>query len=128
MRPAANPRSGTKKVAFVESTIAAMASLLAAGIAAASNLGASAVMPDCTPTAGGGNLCVLNPATAHALVVAGTSSLSVARDLVVDSSSPPAATASDSSTVVAAAIGGPGGFVVSNGGSFSPAPAKSSAP
>ena len=109
--------------------LAAMSVVLAAtaGTARASSLSASVVTPDCTPTAGGGNLCVLNPTAADALVVMGTSSLTLARDLVVNSSSANAAHASESSTVVAAAIGGPGGFAVSNGGSFSPAPVNSPA-
>jgi hypothetical protein len=74
--------------------------------------------PDCAPSAGGGNLCVLDPSASNALLVQDSSSLSVARSLVVDSSSATAAATSNGGSVSAAAIGGPGGF----SGSFSPVP------
>jgi hypothetical protein len=112
-----------KGLRFAGASLTAICLLaLGAGAAAALTSGASANTPDCTATPGGGNLCVLNPTAANAFVAAGSATMTVARDLVVNSSSAGAASASDGSSVSAAAIGGPGGFSTSNGGSFSPTP------
>src|SRR5438105_7020937 len=119
--------SKTQKLA---SACAASLSLLlavGAGAASATTLRATAGAPDCGGGSGSGNLCVLAATASKALDVAGTSSLTVAGDIVVNSSSATAANASDASKVSAAAIGGPGGFTVSNGGSFSPSPVSAPA-
>src|ERR1700674_554689 len=75
---------------FAASGLIAVAAVVWTGVAAARPVAIDRVAvsgPDCTPTASGGNLCVLNASTSNALVVSGGASLSLARDLVVNSSS-----------------------------------------
>ena len=96
----------------------------AAGPAAAAPARAQAADPaNCTPTARGGNLCVLNPTANLALNVLGNSPVTAAHSIFWNSSNAQAAIASASgSQVRAAAIGGVGGFATAGGGAFTPTP------
>jgi hypothetical protein len=105
-------------------SLAVIAAALASLFLPAAGTSATAASADCTPTSSGGNVCVLNPSRDNALEVSGGSTLSVSRDLVVDSSSRQAANASGASRVTAATIGGPGGFVASGGATYSPTPVQ----
>ena len=79
--------------------------------------------PNCTPTLGGGNLCVLNPTAGLAFNATGNSPVTVANNIFWNSSASNAAQASSSgSRVTARAIGGVGGFTTSGGGTFTPTP------
>src|SRR5579864_6492796 len=126
---AASSRATAARNAVVVLTSLALAAVavvtLAGGTAGASSQLASATGPNCTPS-GGGNVCVLDPSATDAFSITGQSSLTLARNLVVNSTAAEAAVASDGSTVAGAAIGGPaapGGFATTgSGSSFSPTP------
>src|SRR5581483_10266414 len=116
MRGSTFPTGIAKRIAAFAIAILSLVAI-EAGLAGGAT---AAVAPDCAATPAGGNLCVLSPSAASALNLGGGSTLTVAKNIVVNSSSANAATATGGATASATAIGGPGGFVPT--ASFSPTP------